>query len=154
MIKAFRAVKNLILLNKRLAENRARQEEEGYSIMFENIGRERYITYCENNREAVIQANFTMFNDVVLYVDSFRKWDTPRGEVLTSFDFRKVLNRLVNYFSCWGDVILDYSRLLDNEDLKATLTEQGIEFVESENGTLHYSVDAETFRNRIKIRSD
>lgn len=117
---------------------------------FSNIGPERYITYLEKGREIDVIADFTLLNDVILYTDSLKKWSKPRGEVLAPFDYGKVLNRVTRYLSCWGEVTLDDSNLPTNEDLKKTLTEKGIEFVETEDGIIHYSVDAGVYREQIK----
>jgi hypothetical protein len=136
-----RFVRNLFSLNKRLAENSLQQAEEGYKIEFTNIGPERYITYSENGREIDIIADFTILNDVVLYTVSLRHWDNPKREELTSFDYQKVMNRVIRYLSCWGNVTLDGSELRRNEDLEKSLEQQGIDFVVLKDGTIKYEID-------------
>jgi hypothetical protein len=150
MFGIFRLIKNLVLMKSRLAEDRLGQAREGYLIDINDGGLERYITYFENGRELSILADFTWFNDVVLYTASLRKWTRPYGVELTEYDYQKVLNRVTRYLSCWGEVRFDDSKLPDNDDLKRSLTEQGIEFVESEDGVIRYSVDAEVFREQRK----
>ena len=150
MFGIFRLIKNLVLWKTRLAADRLAQVEDGYSINTHGSGPETYITYVEKGREIGVLANFTWFNDVVLYTDSLRKWTMPYGVELTEYDYQKVLNRVTRYLSCWGEVRFDDSKLRDNEDLKRSLTEQGIEFVETDDGVIHYSVDAEVFREQRK----
>lgn len=150
MIKLFQFVKNIMLLNRRKAADKITQSKEGYSIEMNGSGPETYITYIENNLEIDVAANFTMFNDVILYTDSLRKWSRPKSEVLTPFDYQKVLNRVIRYLSCWGEVEIDESRLPDNDDLKRSLTEQGIPFTELENGVITYSVNADILHREAK----
>jgi hypothetical protein len=148
MFGDFRLIKNLALMKSRLEEDRLRQANEGYHINTWGSGPETYITYSENGREIGVIADFTWFNDVLLYTDSLRKWTKPYGEELTQFDYQRVLNRATRYLSCWGMVTLDETKLPDNEDLKRSLTEQGIEFTELDGGVIHYTVDASVIREQ------
>ena len=149
MFKIFRYIKGQILLNKRLSEEERQQRKEGYVIKFEQYGPARCITYVEGNREVAIEVNFTMLNDVRIFTDSFKKWNKPCGELLTPFDYQKVLNRLLRYFSCWGgEVVLDDSLIPDSEQLKESLRNAGIPFEELEGGVIRYEFDAEEERTR------
>lgn len=143
-------IRNLFLLNKHLENDKLRQTKDGYRMEFSNIGPERFITYSEKERKIDVLADFTLLNDVILYTDSLKRWSQPKGEELTAFDFEKVLNRVTRYLSCWGEVTLNENKLPDDEDLKRSLTEQGIEFFETDDGIVHYTVDAETYRNQIR----
>src|SRR5438445_2048688 len=150
MFGVFRLIKNVLLLNRRLTEDERLQSEEGYRIETSSTGPETYITYFENGRTLSVLADFSIFNDVVLYTDSLRKWTKPYGEELTRFDYQKVLNRATRYLSCWGTVTLDDTKLPDNEDLKRSLDEQGIEYTELDGGVISYTVDADVARQHLK----
>ena len=150
MFGVFRLIKNVLLLNRRLTEDERLQSEEGYRIETSSTGPETYITYFENGRTLSVLADFSIFNDVVLYTDSLRKWTKPYGEELTRFDYQKVLNRATRYLSCWGAVTLDDTKLPDNEDLKRSLDEQGIEYTELDGGVISYTVDADVARQHLK----
>lgn len=146
----FRFIKSLIFLNKRMAEVEAVQTREGYRIEELGRGPEYYWTYMEGSREISIEVDFTWFNDVRLYTDSLRKWSEPYGTEVSDFDHQKIINRCIHYFSCWGMVTLDHTILPTTEDLKRSLTEQGIEFKELDKGVIYYSMDADEYRKRHK----
>ena len=150
MIGVFKLVRHFILWKSQLAEDKERQNREGYRIDMEGGGPETYIIYQENGCEVGVIADFTWFNDVTLFTDSLRRWTIPYDVELTDFDYQKVLNRVINYLSCWGEVTLNDSKLQRNEDLKRSLTEQGIEFEELDNGVIHYSLDADEYRERLR----
>lgn len=152
MFKLYQFVKNIVFLNRRQAADRISQMKEGYSIEMNGAGPETCITYIENNREIDVLAEFTMLNDVILYAYSLRRWSRPQSEELTQFDYQKVLNRVVRYLSCWGEVEISETKLRDTEELKQSLSEQGIQFIEHEDGVITYSVDVDTFRNDSKRR--
>ncbi len=150
MFRFFKYIKSQILLNKRLADEESQQRKEGYAIKFEQYGPARCITYVEGDREVGIEVDFTVLNDVRIFTGSFKKWNKPSGEVLTPFDFQKVLNRLVRYFSCWGgEVVLDDSPIPDSEQLKESLRNAGMPFEELDGGVIRYefNVDEERTRN-------
>ena len=148
MFKILKFIKNQILFHRRCEEDREYQKSEGYSIEFKQQGPERYITYYEGDREVSVGADFTYLNDVRLFTKSFVKWSKPRGEELTPFDYQKVLNRLVRYFSCWGGaVILDDSHIKDLEEIKAELDRDGIKYQEID-GVLIYESTVEEERKR------
>src|SRR5688572_13297463 len=128
MLKICRFLKNLWQQKRLLADDRAQQLQEGYSIDWSNRGPERYITYIENGREIDVLADFPALNEVVLYGDALRKWSSPKREEVTPFEYQKLLNRVVWYLSCWGDVTVDNRKLRDTEDVKSELTELGIPF--------------------------
>lgn len=139
MFKILKFIKNVVLLNKRLTAEEERQKKEGYSIEFVN-GPEQYVIYREGDRKVAAGMTFSIFNDVTIYTNSFVKWDFPRGEKLTAFDYQKVLNRLVRYFSCWGgEISLDDSHIPDFEELKESLRQRGIPF-EERDGVLIYQI--------------
>lgn len=148
MFKLIRFVKNLKHFDSRLKENEKLQRENGYRIEFVQEGPERYITYHEDGREVTVRADFSILNDVVLYRNSFRKWDKPAGQELTSFDYHKLLNRLVSYFACWGDVTLDDSQLPEAEDISESLIRDGIPFEELDDGIIHYQSTIDEERRR------
>jgi hypothetical protein len=150
MTHILRFIKNLFLLNSCLETDKDRQAKDGYRLEFSNIGPERYVTYYEKGRKIEVLADFTLFNDVILHTHSLRKWSKPSGEELTPFDYEKVLNRVTRYLSCWGEVTLNETKLRDNEDLKRSLTEQGVEFVETDDDLILYSVDADVYREQIE----
>jgi hypothetical protein len=142
MFKIFRFIKNKTLLFKRLNAEEARQKDEGFSITMEPPP-ESYVVYREGNREVAAGMSFMRYDNVRLYTNSFVKWSTPRGEELTAFDYQKVLNRLVRYFSCWGgEVILDDSHIADLEEIKESLRQRGIPFKEID-GVLVYESTVE-----------
>lgn len=148
MFKVLKFIENQIHLNRRLTKEEQQQKREGYSITFEQYGPDREITYYEGDKEVSVGVDFNWFNDVRLYTKSFVKWDKPRGEELTPFDYQKVLNRLVRYFSCWGgEVILDDSHLQDLEEIKAELNRDGIEYQEFD-GIIAYQSTIEDERKR------
>jgi hypothetical protein len=150
MFKILQFIKNQVLLNQRLNEEGEQQKKEGYKIDFVQQGPERYITYCEGKKEVTVEASFNFWNDVRLYKQSFVKWDKPRGEELTPFDYQKILNRLVRYFSCWGgEVILDDSdlQIQDLNEIKAELEKDGIEYQEMD-GVIVYQSTVEEERKR------
>lgn len=153
-MKLFRLIKSLLRWNERLAEDRERQQRGGYKFEVNNIGPERCITYSEGNRRLEVMASFSFGNDVTLYVDSLRKWITPRGVPLLEHEFDLVLGRTIQYLSCWGAVELNYSHLQDDEELKRSLTEQGIDFTEFEPGVIVYSIDADELRRKPDRRFD
>ena len=148
MFRILKFIKNVSTLNKKLAEEEERQKKEGYSIKSTQEGPERYVTYYEDERKVTIGVSYTFLNDVVLYTNSFRKWDVPLGQELTPFDYQKVLNRLIRYFSCWGDVTLDYTEPQHIEDLRESLIEAGIPFEEYEDGTIKYTSTVEKEKTR------
>ncbi len=150
MFGVFRLIKSVISLNSRLAEDERSQMAEGYSIKTLGNGPETYITYVENEREIGLLVEFSIYNDVVLFTDSLRKWTKPFGVELTPLDYQKVLNRATHYLSCWGTVTYDETRLLDNEDLKKSLTEQGIDFTDLDDVIISYTVEAEVARHHLK----
>lgn len=143
-------VKNLASFNSRMAADEEKQTIDGYRITSTSEGPERYITYFEGDREVAVTVDFSLWNDVLLYTDSLRRWSKPYGVELTEFDFQKVLNRVTSYLSCWGNVTLNDSKFPTQKDLKKSLTEQGIKFEELENGVIHYSIDGETLRREQK----
>ena len=144
----FRLIKNVILFNKRMAEVKSIQSREGYSIEMSGTGPETYWTYTEDGREIAVGADFTLWNDVTLYTDSLRKWSEPYGTDVSEFDYQKILDRCIRYFSCWGQVTLDDTILPSIEDIKNSLSKQGVEFAELENGVIHYKMDADKFREQ------
>lgn len=147
MLKVARFLKNIYLMNRRLADDSRRQADEGYEIKTTSgLGPERYITYSEDNRELDVLADFTIFNDVRLFADSLRSWNIPNREELTDFDYQKVLNRVVRYLSIWGPVTVDDSKLLTIDDFEHSLNEAGIEFEESSDGVIKYKIDATKLR--------
>jgi hypothetical protein len=149
MFAAFRFIKSIIFWNGKMREDCLRQARDGYTIDMSGTGPETYITYYENGRKVGVIADFSWGNDVVLFTDSLRKWIEPYGVELTDFDFQKVLNRVTNYLSCWGEVTLNDSKLPTNEDLKRSLTEQGIEFEELPGGVIHYTLNADDYREQL-----
>lgn len=139
LIQFLKGVRNL---NRRLEAEERRQANEGYSIRQEHAGPETYTTYEEEGRAANILAEFNILNDVVVFTDSFRKWDRPYGEVVSEPDFAKIKNRVARFFACWGgEVTFDDKVLPTNEELKKELEDAGIEYEELEGGVIHYSVD-------------
>jgi hypothetical protein len=148
MFKILKFIKNQVLLNQRLNEEEEQQKSEGYFIESIHHGPEHYFTYFEGDKEVSVGADFTLLNDVRLYTQSFVKWDKPRGKELTTFDYQKVLNRLVRYFSCWGgEVILADCHLRDLEEIKAELDKDGIEYQEVD-GVVVYESTVEEERKR------
>ncbi len=117
MLKICRFVRNLYLLNQKRVAEEQRQQAEGYSVTFEQQGPERFITYLEGDREINVIAEFSMFNDVILFTDSLVKWSVPYNEPLSEFDHLRVVNRMIRYFSCWGEVTLDNRPLPTSEEL-------------------------------------
>ncbi|PYS97914.1 MAG: hypothetical protein DMF63_17825 [Acidobacteria bacterium] len=150
MLRFVRFVNNLLRLNGRLAADRADQARDGYLIEWSNHGPERYISYSDNDRELDVHADFTLLNDVVLYSDSLRSWTAPQRKEVTPFEYQKVLNRVIRYLSCWGDVRIDDRKLQDSEDLKRALTELGIDFTERDDGIIVYRADADSMRKRFR----
>ncbi len=146
----FRFIKSLIFFHKRIAEVEAVQTREGYRIEERGRGPEYNWTYTEDGREVYIDVNFTWCNDVKLYTDSLRKWSEPYGTEVSKFDYQKILNRCIHYFSCWGKVTLDHTILPTTEDLKRSLTEQGVEFEELDKGVIHFKMDADEYRKHPK----
>lgn len=110
MFGFFRLIKNLALMHSRLKQERARQVAKNYRIETTGDGPETYITYFENGKEIAVWADFTVFNDVTLYTYSLKRWHVPRGNEVTASDYQKVLDRVIQYLSCWGKVTLDDSR--------------------------------------------
>jgi hypothetical protein len=149
MFRVLRFLKNLLLWQKRITANRRVQVRDGFRLEIDNSGPARYITYFEDGREINVLTDFTALNEVTLYTDSLRKWSVPYGEELSSFDYQRVFNRVLQYLSCWGEVTLDESKLSDSEDLRRSLADQRIDFVEHESGIISYSVDAERFRDEL-----
>jgi hypothetical protein len=149
MFKILRFLRNIYLLNSRLTKDEKRQAEEGYSIKFSSVGPERDISYFEGDREANIVAEYSLLNDVVIFTDSFRKWQKPYGEELTEFDFLKVKNRLIRYFSCWGgDVTFNEKPLPTQEDFIKGLEEAGIPYERVGEEVIKYSFDIDEERER------
>lgn len=148
MLKLIRFIKNLMHLDSCLKENEKQQRENGYRIEFLQKGPERYIKYHEDDREILVHAEFTILNDVILYVNSLKKWDKPCGEELTEFDYRRVFNRMLSYFSCWGDVVLSDALVQDSNDIRESLLEAGIPFEEYEDGIIKYTSTVEEERKR------
>lgn len=92
--------------------------------------------------------SFSWFNDVKIYTNSLKRWDIPYGEELSPFDYQKILNRLVRYFSCWGGAVsLSNAPLQDMDDIKNSLQEAGIAFEEVE-GIVHYVSTVEEEKKR------
>jgi len=148
MFKLIRFLKNVYRLGRRLKAEELRQASEGYSIRYEQFGPEGCTTYCEEEREACIIVDFNFYNDVVVYSDSFRKWQKPYGELLSELDFVKVKNRAIRYFECWGEVSMDDRRLPTNEDFKKQLETDGIPYEEVGDGIITYKIDIESERKR------
>ncbi|MEO8648770.1 MAG: hypothetical protein ABI539_06355 [Acidobacteriota bacterium] len=148
MFRILRFIKNVGKLNKRLTEEEERQIKEGYSIKTTQEGPERYVTYYERERKVTVGVSYTYLNDVVLYTNSFRKWDVPLGQELTPFDYQKVLNRLIRYFACWGAVTLDCTEPQHIEDLRESLIEAEIPFEECEDGIIKFSSNPEKEETR------
>lgn len=148
MLKILEYIKNQVLLNRRLTEEEEQQKREGYLIEWTQHGPERSIKYYEGDKEVFVGVDFNWFNDVRLYTESFVRWTKPRGEELTPFDYQKVLNRLVRYFSCWGgEVILDDSHLKNLEEIKAELKKDGVEY-QDVDGIIIYESTIEEERKR------
>ncbi len=51
---------------------------------------------------ANILVEFNIWNDVIVFTDSFRKWNKPFGEEVSDLEFVKTKNRVARYFDCWG----------------------------------------------------
>lgn len=132
--------------NRRLKIDEARQREEGYQILWTNIGPDRFITYIEKGREIDVLADFSLSNYVTLYTDSLRYWSMPTKEEVSELERPKILRRVVRYLSCWGDVQLDDRHLTDSEDIKRSLREDGIEFTETDDGLIVYNIDAQSVK--------
>ena len=155
MFKFFKFIQNVVLLNERLAQEEEQQKREGYLIESIHHGPEHYFTYYEGSRELSVGADFTWLNDVRIYTQSFVKWDKPRGEELTQFDYQKVLNRLVKYFSCWGgEVILDDCHLQGLDEIKAELDKDGIEFQEVDGVIIYKSTLEEERKRKSSVFND
>jgi hypothetical protein len=137
------------MLNKRLEEDKEQQKQEGYSVEGVFKGYENYLIYREGEREVTAEVHFFSYlNDVRLFINSYRKWDKPHSEELTSFDHQKITNRFVKYLSCWGgEVVLDDSPFRDLEQIKESLRRDGIEF-EEHDGYVVYQADIEDERKR------
>lgn len=148
MFKLVRFFRNLKRLDACLKENEKKQRANGYRIEFTQEGPERHIFYLEGDREILIHAEFTILNDVLLFTNSLRKWHKPPGDELSDFDYQKVLNRAISYFSCWGEVILNNAPLKDTEELKESLREAGIPYEELEGGIIQYTSTVEEERKR------
>jgi len=143
-----RFLKKLYRSNRCHEEEKQRQEDEGYRVEFKQAGPERFITYIECGREANVIAEFSFLNDVVLFTDSFRIWSKPSGEELSEFDFLRVRNRLIRYFSCWGDVTVDDRVLPAPIDPRIQLEADGIPYKEMGDDVIMYEVDVEEERKR------
>jgi hypothetical protein len=148
MLRIFRYFKNLYLLPRRKTADEKCQLVEGYAVTFESVGPQRYITYKEGDREIAVIAEFSLMNDVVLFTDSLTRWSSPSNEPVSDFDQQKVLNRVMKYLSCWGEVTLDSRLLPTSEDFKLDLQKAGIQCDELPSGIIHYSIDIEDERKR------
>jgi hypothetical protein len=120
----FRFLRNVVNLNRNLAQDAERQRTEGYSIKFEQDGSERSITYQEGNKKVGIDADFDLLNNVTLYANSFRQWNWPDVKELTLEERARVIKRMVQYFSCWGDVKFDKEAYLSLEEFMKELREK------------------------------
>lgn len=149
MFKLFRFFKGLYLMGRRRTEDELRQKAEGYSVKFEQYGPERSITYVEGEREINVIEQFSWTNDVVVFTDSLKRWSRPYNEPVSDFEYQKIVNRLIRYFSCWGgNVTLDDRRLPTAEDFIRGLEESGIPYEQLPGGIIKYAVDIEAERKR------
>lgn len=143
MATIFGYIKAQLLLGRRLSDERLRQRSEGYSIEWIN-GPEQFVLYREGNREVSVGMHFSFLNDVRIFVNSLRRWDTPNGEAITPFDTQRILKRLVRYFECWGGrILLDDSYLESSDEVKEFLRQSGIPFEELEGGIIRYTSPVE-----------
>ncbi len=147
MFKIFRYFKNLYFLNERLTAEREMQGQSGYEITFTQDGPEHYITYREDGKEISILAEFSILNDVKLFTNSVRKWNHPTDIDISESEHKKVIDRLIQYFSCWGEVVLDDSFLGQASEPKESLIKDGIPFRKSD-GFIIYQNDIEKERKR------
>jgi hypothetical protein len=148
MFAIIKYLNNLLSLGRRLREHEERQKKSGYAVDFIQEGPERLIIYKENCQELMVNATFSILNNVVIYTESLKYWDIPRGKQLSPEEYQRVLSRMVEYFSCWGDVALDDSDLDDSDSFKNDLIKRGIEFEEFDDGTIHYQSTAEEARRK------
>ncbi len=96
-----------------------------------------------------IVVGFTFWNDVLIYTDSFRKWDIPDGEIVSDLEFVKIKNRVARYFACWGgEIAFDDTELATLDDFKTQLQKDGIQYEELEGGVISYSNDIDAERRR------
>lgn len=148
-MKLIQLLKSQRNLNRRLAAEERRQANEGYRRWRENAGPETYTTYEEGSWVANILVEFNIWNEVIVFTDSFRKWNKPYGEEVSDLEFVKIQNRVARYFDCWGgEVTFDDTVLPTNEDLKADLENAGIPYEELEGGVIHYFIDIEDEKKR------
>src|SRR5690606_27266459 len=113
LIQFLKGVRNL---NRRLEAEERRQANEGYRIWRENAGPETYTIYEEEGRAADILVQFNIWNDVIVFTDSFRKWNKPYGEEVSALEFVKIKNRVARYFDCWGGEVTFDETVLPTDD--------------------------------------
>ena len=106
LAKLKRYLKSQIGFSKRLEKETAEQRKAGYRITLKWEGPEQVITYREGKRQLIVFARFNWANDVVLELDSIKRWDYPGGR-LTEPEYQKVLERVIKFLSVWGNVSLD-----------------------------------------------
>ncbi len=149
MLKPFRFLRGLWHLDRRLTAEEQQQASEGYSIRREYAGPETYTNYLEGEREANILVQFNLWNDVIIFTDSFRRWAEPYGEPISDLEFAKILSRSIRYFECWGGEVTTNDMTLEtNEDIKAELEEARIPYEELPGGVIKYSNDIDEERKR------
>lgn len=114
-------IRNLYLLNRRLETEKELQRDSGYEVRFVREGANQYFYYREGDDEFSFSAEFSYFNNPTFFTKSLV---LLKGIGPTSEEERGViLARIVQFLSCWGDVVIDGSpyKYVDVDEIESKL---------------------------------
>jgi hypothetical protein len=114
-------IKKQIFFNSQLKKEEIEQLQDGYKVEMPKEGRGRYIVYAEKDYRVFIGVAFTNANNVTLFTQNLKMWDSPHEIPLSGLDRTRILRRVIKYLTVWGNVTLDDAPLEGLNDIKASL---------------------------------
>jgi hypothetical protein len=106
-VRFFKFIRNLYLLNRRLDAEKELQRDSGYEVRFVQEGPEQYFYYRKGDEEFSFYAEFSYLNTPTFFTRSLIR--TKGSGAITEQEREIAFQRIVQFLSCWGDVVLDDS---------------------------------------------
>ena len=126
--RIFRFLRKQIGFSRRLDQERLEQKGDGYQIFLIHALTRGFILYREGDKILILDNQMTLDNNTTLSIKAFEYWFEPRGEKLSEIEVETAKNRLVKFFSVWGDVTLDDSPVRILNEIISDLNSRGIDF--------------------------
>ncbi|REJ78844.1 MAG: hypothetical protein DWQ47_05215 [Acidobacteria bacterium] len=128
MIDLLRFLKDQVFFSRRIAEDKERQERDGFTVQLISEGPNgHWAVYQENTRETRVGVSFGWFYQS-LYVDEIKRWE-PMFEEVSAAERRRIVDRVARHLSCWGgEVRFEKGYVHESRDLRTLLEAYGIPF--------------------------